>query len=102
MQDAILKSGWDSLLFAVPFVGMLLLVFLRLDEVIAAPKGVGRHVRPACGEDKDGETILTDPDGRLWNQPRLAGEEGQRGASQEPRRRGAQSGLACRRIRRYY
>jgi hypothetical protein len=35
MHETILKSGWDSMLFAVPFVAMLLLGFFRLDEAIA-------------------------------------------------------------------
>jgi hypothetical protein len=72
MHETILNSGWDSLLFVVPFVTMLLLGFFRLDEVVVAPKRPTGHRRPECGEDEYGQTILTDPDGRRWNesQPR--------------------------------
>jgi hypothetical protein len=70
MHETILNSDWDSLLFAVPFVAILLLGFFRLDEAIAAPKRPAVHRRTECGQDKDGRTILTDPDGRRWNNAR--------------------------------
>lgn len=70
MHETILNSGRDSLLFAVPFVAMLLLGFFRLDEVVAAPKRTAGHWRIECGEDEEGQTILTDPDGRRWNESR--------------------------------
>jgi hypothetical protein len=68
MHETILKSGRDSLLFAVPFVAMLLLGFFRLDEVVAAPKRLAGHRWIECGEDEEGQTILTDMDGRRWNE----------------------------------
>jgi hypothetical protein len=70
MYETILKSGWDTLLFAVPFISMLLIGFLRLDEVVAAPKRPAGHRRAVCGEDEDGQAILTDPDGRRWDRGR--------------------------------
>ncbi|HVU46588.1 MAG TPA: hypothetical protein VHD85_10710 [Terracidiphilus sp.] len=75
MQDTVLRSGWDTLLFALPFIGMLLVAFFRLDEAFAAPK---RHPdpaksatrRPACGVDEDGQPLMSDPDGRPWRAAR--------------------------------
>jgi hypothetical protein len=70
MHEAILKSGWEALLFAVPFISMLLIGFLRLDEVVAAPKRPARPRRAECGQDEEGRAILTDPDGRRWERSR--------------------------------
>jgi hypothetical protein len=71
MHDAILGSGRDTFLVAIPFLGMLVVCFFRLDERFAAPKKTGRQPRPPCGVDLDGRSILCDPDGRPWNNPRL-------------------------------
>lgn len=70
MYETILKSGWDTLLFVVPFISMLLIGFLRLDVVLAARRRADGHRRPECGRDADGRAILTDPDGRHWERPR--------------------------------
>lgn len=70
MYEAILKTGWDALLFAVPCVAILLLGFLRLDGVVAVPKRSAGHRRAVCGEDEDGQPIMSDPDGRRWNRTR--------------------------------
>jgi len=72
MHDAILCSSRDTLLIAIPFLGMLLAGLFRLDELFAAPKKVGRQRRPPCGLDLDGRPILCDPDGRPWRTPRLS------------------------------
>ena len=66
MQDTILKSGWDTLLFAVPSLGMLLIGLFRLDELFAAPKQRLTMRRPASGIDENGRLLMTDPDGRPW------------------------------------
>ena len=72
MHETVLKSGWDTLIFAVPFVGFLFVGLFRLDELFAAPKHeVGRKPqRPAAGVDADGEPIFCDPDGRPWRKAR--------------------------------
>ena len=70
MHDVILNSGLDTLLVAIPSLGLLLVSFLRLDESLASPrqrKDKGQFVR---GVDTDGEPIMCDPDGRPWEQPR--------------------------------
>jgi hypothetical protein len=71
MHDAILSSGRDTFLIAIPFLGLLLAALFRLDERFAAPKKVGGPRRPPCGLDLDGRPILCDPDGRPWAEPRL-------------------------------
>jgi hypothetical protein len=70
MSETILKSGWETMLFAVPLISMLLIGFFRLDGVVATPKRPDGPRRIECGQDEEGRTILTDPDGRRWDRPR--------------------------------
>ena len=67
MQDAILQSGWENFLVAVSFVGLVVVAFFRLDEIIASPKRDGTVKRCFCGSDGDGHLVLSDPDGRPWS-----------------------------------
>lgn len=67
MQNLTLQSGWESFLLAVPLVGMVLLGVFRLDAIAAAPKHEPDSRRPPSGVDKDGEMLLTDPDGHPWD-----------------------------------
>lgn len=69
MQEIAVKSGWDTLLIGVPLIGMLVIAFFRLDEKIVTTKVKLVCERPACGEDENGEAIVTDPDGRRWGKP---------------------------------
>jgi hypothetical protein len=71
VQETTLKAGWETALFAIPFIGMLLFGFFHLDEVFVAPREKTGNPRAACGKDQDGKDILTDPDGRPWTKPRL-------------------------------
>lgn len=64
MHEPVLSSTRDALLFAVPFLGMLLMGMLRLDEFFVTPKRGHLPRRPPSGVDIDGEPILCDPDGR--------------------------------------
>jgi len=72
MHEIILSSGRDALLIGIPFLIMLLICFLRLDEIFASSKQVGgrKYRRAVCGTDEDGRQILCDPDGRPWVEPR--------------------------------
>lgn len=65
MDEHILISSRDTLLVAVPFVFMLLITVLRLDQIIATPRGSMNRRRPPCGMDASGQPVLRDPDGRL-------------------------------------
>jgi len=66
VQDAILQSGWENFLVAVPFVGILLVGLFRLDEIIASPKRSRSVKRPVSGCDENGNLLLSDPDGHPW------------------------------------
>lgn len=70
MHDMILKPGWETVLFAVPFIGMLLVGIFRLDEIFCAPRQRVVVRRPVCGVDESGQPLMTDPDGRQWRAPR--------------------------------
>jgi hypothetical protein len=65
--DTFLHSDGEIILFAVPFICILLMSFLRLDELIGMPKPGRKLQRTACGLDRDGEPVLCDPDGRTWS-----------------------------------
>jgi hypothetical protein len=70
VHESILHSNWDTLLIGIPFLFMLLVGVFRLDELMAAPKHRPRQARPASGVDREGNVILSDPDGKLWHSPR--------------------------------
>jgi len=65
MNESFLISGRDMVLFAIPFVSLILISQFRLNG-IAKPlkKSVNQRMR-RCGLDPNGEPILRDPDGRL-------------------------------------
>jgi hypothetical protein len=70
MHEAILHPGWETVLVAVPFVGLLLVSLFGLDRILAAPRPGTHRRRPATGFDKEGEPLLCDPDGRRCRKPR--------------------------------
>jgi hypothetical protein len=69
MHDTVVNSGWDAMLIAIPFLGIMFAGFFRLDEVIAAPKRrlKTRHLSGGLGQ--DGQPALFDPDGQPWREP---------------------------------
>ena len=64
MHETVLNSGWDTFLYAVPVLFMLVVGVFRLDELFAAPKQNARPPQPPSGIDEDGQPLLCDPDGR--------------------------------------
>ena len=64
MHESVLNSGWETVLYGVPVIFMLVVGVFRLDELIAAPKRDSRAQRLAIGVDENGEQVLCDPDGR--------------------------------------
>jgi hypothetical protein len=72
MYEVVIEAGWDVLLFAIPFVGMLLMSFSRLGRLIAAVKNEERasysgFERPVWDMDAEGQPLLTsERDALLW------------------------------------
>ncbi|MGB8031483.1 MAG: hypothetical protein WCF30_17670 [Terracidiphilus sp.] len=65
MQGIALQSGWETFLLAAPIVGMVLVGVFRLDEIATNP---GRGQGPRLpGNDENGNVLMSDPDGRSWN-----------------------------------
>jgi hypothetical protein len=69
MHDFMIRSGRDTFLVAIPFVSMIFLCIFRFDETLAMPKRALSRRPTMHGSDKDGNPILSDPDGRVI-QPR--------------------------------
>jgi hypothetical protein len=67
MHDVVLKSGWDTFLYAAPLLGALFIGFFRLDELISASRQKIDTRPKLTGSDRHGEPLLSDPDGRLWD-----------------------------------
>ncbi|MDR3750908.1 MAG: hypothetical protein P4K94_05415 [Terracidiphilus sp.] len=70
MHELLLKSGWETAVVAVVFIGILFLSIFGLDAVIGAPKKSGKSHSRAGGKDKDGNPVYSDPDGRQWKRRR--------------------------------
>jgi hypothetical protein len=66
MHDITLKSAWDTALYSVPLLVTLFLGFFRLDELISTPRQRTVSRPRLTGNDKNGEPLLSDPDGRPW------------------------------------
>jgi hypothetical protein len=66
MHETFLKPGWETFLFAVIFIGLLLMWIFRLDHLLFPSKRGPRPQRPVGVVDRDGEPLMTDPDGRPW------------------------------------
>jgi hypothetical protein len=65
MHSAPLLTGWDTAIFALPFLGLLCLWMFGLDELLAAP-GANARRRPFCQVGTGKYARMTDPDGTLW------------------------------------
>jgi len=57
-------TGWDTFLLMMPFLAMLILGMLGLDERFAAPASQRPRRRRFC--QADGMVTPTDPDGKPW------------------------------------
>ena len=64
MHELYLNSMKDTLLVAIPFIGVLALGVFRLDTLFFSSKSVPKAGRTGCGMDENGEPLLVDPDGR--------------------------------------
>jgi hypothetical protein len=70
MHDLILNSGRDTLLFAIPSLGLLVISLFRLDSVFTGARKTARPLRPGVSLNEEGEEMLCDPDGRTWSKGR--------------------------------
>ena len=58
-------STTDSLLVAIPMVGLLFAGFFRLDELFGKSKKPAKTRRPMVGLDENGRPMCVDPDGQV-------------------------------------
>jgi len=71
MESEALVSGKDMVFYAIALVGMLVVGFFRLDELIFRSKKKKQvHHRPRMVQSKGGLDIEADPDGTPWEKPR--------------------------------
>lgn len=66
MQKEVVASTADVLVIVVPFIALMFAWMLRLDEIIATPKGVKKEAKTICQSDPNEQPGLCDPDGRRW------------------------------------
>jgi len=62
---SVLVSNLDSVVFALPLLGLLFSVFFRVDEPVGQPVKPAVRRRHAAGLDRNGLPLCLDPDGRL-------------------------------------
>jgi len=62
---SVIISNLDSVIFAIPMVGLLFSAFFRVDELVRKPLRPVMHRRRVSGLDHNGIPICLDPDGRL-------------------------------------
>jgi hypothetical protein len=63
---SVLQSNTDALLVAVPMIGILIVGFFRLDELVGkSKKKQTMHRRVISGLDGKGRQICLDPDGTV-------------------------------------
>ena len=70
MHLATVKAGWDTFFFGIPLVALLFIGYFRLDEIFASRKRVDTpRIGPLPKPGKKRPSMLTDPDGRPWDEP---------------------------------
>ena len=63
-----MNSSWDTVMFGIPLIALLIFGYFRLDEIFEPRKpsaGIRRHTHPV--KDPAEQSLLTDPDGRPWD-----------------------------------
>ena len=61
------KAGWDVYLFGIPLVALLVFGFFRLDQVFTSRKYESSEAPRGLPERKHKKSMLSDPDGRPWD-----------------------------------
>lgn len=76
---SVLQSNADALLVAVPMIGILIVSFFRLDELVGKSKKKPIQRRQIAGLDGRGRQVCLDPDGTEQPFARPAGRNKQKG-----------------------
>jgi hypothetical protein len=71
MGDQVLVSGWDTVAFMTPFLAVLAMWLLRLDQRFASPRRSTKPGRTFCGVDSSDGPLFSDPDGQPWKKSRI-------------------------------
>ena len=67
MHETVLNSGWESLLLAIPFIGLLLAGMFHLEQLFTSLKHRSKFARRTERFEYRRHTMLSDPDGRPWD-----------------------------------
>lgn len=78
-------SNLDELLLGLPIVGILLMGFFRLDELVAKPRARATLGHPLSHRDNDGYVVCIEPDGHYVST--VAGDSGNDQGTHQPVRR---------------
>jgi hypothetical protein len=65
-------SNTDALLVAIPMIGILVVGFFRLDEMVGKPRKLAARRPQVAGTDGEGHQICLDPDGTVQHSVRRA------------------------------
>jgi hypothetical protein len=69
LDQGVLTTNSDSILFGIPLVALLAFSFFRLDEVFTARKKILPEDRlPSTVRIRKGRPLGTDPDGHPWDE----------------------------------
>ena len=66
MQETVILSSRDAILYALPLVLLLLATRFRLDELFAAHKGPEKQDKLPTRTHPHHTPMCSDPDGRPW------------------------------------
>lgn len=69
-MDGVFLPALDMCVLVVPFLAILAMAMFGLDERLANPSHHRRVHRSFCGVDRDGRSLLSDPDGSPWMKKR--------------------------------
>ena len=67
MGNPVFVSNWDTVVLIVPFLVILAMFLLHLDERFASPKHAPKRRRSFCGVDPNDLPYVSDPDGKPWH-----------------------------------
>jgi hypothetical protein len=72
---SLVVTNLDSVIFAIPLLGLLFSAFFRMDELVGKPVRPVKpvlHRRQVSGQDQNGLPLCLDPDGKMFQAARRA------------------------------